>query len=118
MNLALLNDCFGYLISGGDIFQWYCFGPNARFLDYETETAVASVVFDCKNQTVYQVYVDHKIENEGYVWFNPNFIGEYIKESSEHNIHYCQAYDDINRIEINDTVAFLDKASKLFGTYK
>lgn len=64
MHLSKVNECFGHRINGGSEYGWKSFGPNARYLDFESEFAHGSVVFDCETQVVYLADIDAKQDGD------------------------------------------------------
>jgi len=85
MNLVNLLTAFKYEVTGGQEYCWDSFGPNAWFLDFGDNI---SIVFDRKNQTIYQVnwYPEPSEEdddNDNFLqksWINPVFLDAYLDE--------------------------------------
>lgn len=95
-----------FKISGGSEYQWECYGPNARFLDFDSEFEGVSAVcvFDSENQTVYEVAL--YLGEKPYRWLNPEFEEAMKNESFDRDIdprvflddtHYadCEVFEDI-----------------------
>ena len=78
MHLSKINNTFKHRISGGDEYLWTCW-PDARFIEYESEHAHASVVFSSLTQIVYNAEISVKPINNTedkyppYRWLNPRF---------------------------------------------
>lgn len=117
----LLQDfmkAFDYRIVGGSEYQWETFGDNARWLDFESEYANGSVIYDCKNQTVYQAEVCANSgpgENKPYRWTNPAYKDSYIQECSQKNIVFNCAWDDIHFTDLELVEDFFEKANAIFN---
>jgi hypothetical protein len=76
-------------ISGGSRFQWSCYGPNARYLDWEqgvdTDTS-ASAIFDSVTQEVYEVTLYITDADIEYHWYNSEYVDRYQAEAQLRNI--------------------------------
>ncbi len=81
--------------SGGD-YCWNCYGKDAFALDCIKENGTISIIYDTKNQVVYELSVCDYIKNEAYKWINPTFIKKYKKEMQERKIRVDQAWDEVN----------------------
>jgi hypothetical protein len=82
MKLSQVNVALNHQIVGGNEYQWSAWGPNARFLDYESDFAHAGVVFDTVTGTVYQAELSIKEEmwpedHAPYRWLNPEYSDAY-----------------------------------------
>ncbi len=72
------------LITGGCKFEWNCYGPNARFLDFGDHS---SIVYDFETQKIYEVTFIEKQNPELYVafkWIDSEYKKEYVKEYKKH----------------------------------
>jgi len=120
MKLGNVNDALDHSITGGSEYQWKCYGDNARFLDYESDYAHASVIFDATNQTVYQAEVSAKDDGEDnlprpYRWINPAFRKAYQDECDERNIRFDSAWDDVTWVDLETADDWLKKSHALFN---
>ena len=61
-----------FLIIEGGKFQWQCFGNNARYLDFESNT---SCVFDSETGVIF--IVDYERDDKFYRYVNPEYMEEY-----------------------------------------
>lgn len=113
MHLLKVIEALDCKITGGSEYQWQSYGPNARWLDFETEHAHASVVFDSINQTVYLAEVNDINEKYAYRWLNPEFKETYIKECKEKNTDPNLAWDNKQWTDLEVMEDFLDKASAI-----
>ncbi len=119
MNLSKFIESFCYKIVGGSEYCWSCFGPNARYLDFESEFANGSVLFDSVNQTVYEATVDAKSDGDDrlpgpYRWFNPVHKNAFYAEAKERGVEADSAWDDTNWIDLEVVEDFLEKAKAIF----
>ena len=92
-----------FQITGGEDYQWGCYGPNARFLecDYAAESGYScTAIFDSENQTVYELEV-HDFNNErSYRWINPDFEFLMLAESNKRGISKDIAYDGVEFVDV------------------
>ena len=116
MHLSKVNECFGHRISGGTEYGWHCFGDNARYLDFESEYAHGSVVFDTTNQLVYIAEINSKTDSaRPYQWVNPEFNQAYLDECKDREIDPRSAWDDTKYVVLETSEDFLEKAHAIFN---
>lgn len=120
MHLSKFIQNFDYQIVGGSEYQWNCFGPDARFLDFESDYAHSAVIFDAKTQTVYEAEVSSKEQSEGnlpglYKWINPDHLNDYLVECKERSVHPMEAWDDAKYIQLETAEDFLEKSHAIFN---
>jgi hypothetical protein len=92
-------------ISGGSPYYWESFGPNARYLDFESEFGNGSIVFDTVTQLVYQAEVMAKENPKPYRWLNPDYSEAYPNT----------AWDDVEFIDVIEESDLLEKASAIMS---
>lgn len=119
MNLKQLNQTLDHKITNGSEYQWNCY-PDARFLEYESDFAHVSVIFNTTNQIVYQVEISVKRDAwpedmRPYRWLNPDTKDIMIAEAKQRNIKYRKAWDDVKYIDLDLEVDFLEKAKAIFN---
>jgi len=117
MNLSKIIQALDYKVTGGSEYCWNCFGPDARFLDFESEYAHASIVFDSKNQTVYEATVTDKKDDSDkgpYRWLNPETKSAHHDEAKSKGVNVNKAWDNIDWIELEIEDDFLEKAKAVF----
>ena len=116
MHLSKVNQALNHRISGGSEYQWDCYGYNVRFLDYESDYAHASVVFDTQTQIVYEAQVNSKDEDvKPYRWLNPDTKEKYLAECKERNIDPNNAWDNVSWVDTETTEDFLEKAEAIIN---
>jgi len=116
MHLSKVNEALDHRITGGSEYQWDCYGFNVRFLDYESDYAHASVVFDTTTQTVYEATVSSKDESvRPYRWLNPETKDLHLHECKEREIDSNVAWDDVKWVDLETMEDYLDKASAIFN---
>ena len=120
MYVSDLNDAFDHKISGGDNYLWTCW-PNARYIEYKSDYAYVSAVFNTETQEVYEVNIsvanDEDWENEvtPYRWLNPDFKQEYIDEAKSRDVNHKQAWDEVEWYDLETAEDFLEKAVAIFN---
>lgn len=120
MYLDEINVALNHRISGGGEWGWQCWS-NARFIDYESDYAYVSVVYNNTNQLVYSAEVSLKSVDgtedkyPPYRWLNPEFKDALIAESATRNVLLNQAWDDVTWSDLELASDFLGKAKGIFN---
>jgi hypothetical protein len=110
MHLSKVNEALDHKINGGSEYGWNCW-PNARWLDYESDNAHASVVFNSETQEVYVAEVNDKNDVlKPYRWMNPFYKDQYLKEAEDRNIDPNQAWDNKKWYDLETHEDWLTKA--------
>ena len=120
MNLKEVNETLDHKITMGSEYQWHCYGPDARFLDYESDYAHASVIYSTKTQEIFQAEISSNTETldkdtKPYRWMNPKYKDVYFAEAKERGIHPNNAWDDTQWIDLEVPEDFLEKAKAIFN---
>ena len=109
-------ECAQYKITGGDKFQWQCYGSSARMLDINSnwnEEYSASIVFDTETQVVYEVTVCDIKNSRAYRLTHPDFIEKRKEEAKSRDVDNDQAWDDVKFIDLDVEDDFLDKMTAI-----
>lgn len=106
-------------VSGGDKFQWKCWGDNARFMEFAdiNGSEFCSVVFDTKTYDVYDIEIFIPDTDICFRWFNPAFIDRYINEAKVRNIDYMLAWDSIKFIPVNDAQVIIEYIKDVMSSF-
>jgi len=113
MHLSKVNEALDHKISGGSEYQWNCW-PNARWLDYESDFAHASVVFNCETQEVYTAEINDKNNDyKPYRWLNPIYKQDMLDEAKERGVNPNQAWDTYYWYDLETCEDWLDKAGAI-----
>ena len=113
MNLESVNSALSNRISGGSEYQWKCY-PNARYLDYETDSGHASVIFNTITQEIYEATVEVKDdERRPYRWLNEYTKQVMFEESDYRGVSKDAAWDDVKWIDLETAEDFLEKAKAI-----
>ena len=105
-----------YKITDGSDYCWSCYGNNAYQLgswsgDYDGGYSV-DIVFDTKNQTVYEVDVHDYTNRRSYRMINPTYVKAHTFEKNTRRIDDC-AYDDVKFIDLDVDEDFIEKATAI-----
>lgn len=94
--MEVIEQC-GARICEGSQYQWECFGPNARFIDFADVTGepYCSVVHDTKTYAVYQIDCHVPGQDQAFKWTNPEFSDVYLKECKKRKIDPLVAWDEV-----------------------
>jgi len=103
-------NAINYDVVDGCKYLWKCYGGFAYALDWEGGIkGSASIVFDLRDQTVYEVQVfDDKRERQ-YRMIHPDFKEAYFEECKEHGIKRDEVFDDLKYIDLESENDFIEK---------
>lgn len=116
MQLKQVNDVLDHKIVNSSEFLWNCFGSTARFLDYASKFADATVIFDSNTQEIYEATIASKnSKDQPYRWLNPNTKKDFLAECRTRNIDPKIAWDNITYIDLETEEDFFEKAKAIFN---
>ena len=102
----------GYRITEGSDYMWQCYGSNAYALDSwngEQNGHSFTVIFDTKDQTVYEVQAHDYVHNRAYRMINEDFQKKNKKEARWRDVDKNNAWDDVNYVDIEVDDDFIQK---------
>ena len=102
-----------YRVTEGGDYGWQCYGHDAHMLDSwngDQNGHSFTVIFDTKNQTVYEVQAHDYVRNRAYRLINPDFISAHDDESNGRGIEINQAWDDVNYTDLDVVDDFIQKS--------
>ena len=102
----------GYRITEGSDYMWQCYGSNAYALDSwngEQDGHSFTVIFDTKDQTVYEVQAHDYINDRAYRMINEDFQKKNRKEAKKRDIDKDNAWDDVDYVDIEVDDDFIQK---------
>jgi len=115
MHLSDIIGKLNYRITSGSEYKWNCY-PSAKLLDFESEYATISVVFNSDKQMVYEITTAPKNDkHRPYRWIDPDYIDFYIKESNYRGIDTKLAWDDVQYIDLETEEDILKKTEAIFN---
>lgn len=116
MQLKQVNDILDHKIINGSEFLWNCYGPTTRFLDYSSEFAEATIVFDSTTQEIYEAVITSKdLSKQPYRWLNPNTKQNFLDECHSKDLDPALAWDNTEYIDLETEQDFLEKARAVFN---
>ena len=101
-----------YRITEGSDYGWQCYGPNAYQLDSwngEQDGHSFSIIFDNKDQTVYEVQAHDYVHNRAYRMINSDFSADMQDEADHRGINKDQAWDEVDYIDLEVDDDFIQK---------
>lgn len=116
MKLGQINEAMDHKITEGSEYQWQCW-DNARYLDYESDYAGVSIVYNTKTQEVYQAEVSATDDDSirPYRWLNPKYKEAMIAEAEERKVDPDQAWDDVKWCDLETEQDWIEKATAVFN---
>lgn len=110
MHLSKVNEALDHRITGGSEYGWNCWA-NARWLDYESDYAHASVVFNSETQEIYTAEVNDKADKyKPYRWLNPVYKEQMYQEARKRRIEADRAWDETTWYDLETSEDWLEKA--------
>jgi len=106
-----------YRITDGSEYQWSCYGPNARSMEYWNDRyddgVSVNMIYDTKTQVVYQMEAwDYAAEKE-YRWFHSGYIESYVREANKRGVDYEQSIDGRKFSDLEIAEDILEKATAM-----
>lgn len=115
MYLADTNNALDHKIIGGSEYCWESW-DNARYLDYESDHAHASVVFNTETQEIYSAEINDKLDqHKPYRWLNPKYKESHVAESKERDVDYTMAWDNKKWVDLETSDDWLAKAKAIMN---
>ena len=102
----------GYRITEGSDYMWQCYGSNAYALDSwngEQDGHSFTVIFDTRDQTVYEVQAHDYVHNRAYRMINEDFQKKNRKEAKKREIDKDNAWDDVDYVDLDVDDDFIQK---------
>lgn len=109
---------FNYCITDGETYGWTCYGPNAYCLSaWNGENNdggwSGNIIFDTKNQTVYEVEVCDYTNQRAYRIINPDYKKAYTSEAKDRDADANQAWDNVKFVDLEINEDWLTKAEAI-----
>jgi hypothetical protein len=107
-----------YRIIDGYEYMWDCFGDHVRALECSDTASheakwYASILFDTRDQTIYEVTVSDYANERYYRMIRPEYLQAYKDAAVEHNTDYRVIFDDTTFIDLEDDDDFLRKMTAI-----
>jgi hypothetical protein len=101
-----------YRITEGGDYGWKCYGNDAYCLDSwngDQDGHSLSIIFDSKDQTVYEVQAHDYLHQRAYRMINPDFVKKNKKEAKRRDVNKDEAWDDVNYVDLDVDDDFIQK---------
>jgi hypothetical protein len=101
-----------YRITEGSDYCWHCYGNDVHMLDSwngEQDGHSFTVIFDTKDQTVYEVQAHDYVHQRAYRMINPDFQKKNRKEAKKRDIDKDNAWDDVDYVDLDVDDDFIQK---------
>lgn len=101
-----------YRVTEGSAYQWQCYGPNAYAMDSwngDHDGCSFSILFDTKNQIVYEVQAHDYANNRAYRIVNEDFAQAMSDEAAARGIVKAQAWDKVAYVDLEVDDDFFQK---------
>jgi hypothetical protein len=102
----------GYRITEGSAYTWQCYGSDAYALDSwngDHDGHSFTVIFDTKDQTVYEVQAHDYVHNRAYRMINEDFRKKNKKEAKRRAVNKDEAWEDVDYIDLDVDDDFIQK---------
>jgi hypothetical protein len=102
-----------YRITEGSDYGWQCYGSDAYMLDSwngEQDGHSFTIIFDTKDQTVYEVQAHDYVHNRAYRMINEDFAKKNRKEAKRRDIDRAEAWDNVDYVDLDVDDDFFQKA--------
>jgi len=108
-------DLISYKVTGGGNYEWSCYGLNSYALDswngHHGDGGFSfGIIFDTTTQDVFEVSVCDYSRNRAYRIINPDYKPAHDSEAKTRSVSSCQAWDDVDYIDLDSDEDFLSKA--------
>ena len=118
ITLKQFLETINYKITEGDDYGWQCYGSDAHTLSawngvHGTGGWSANIVFDTKNQTVYEVDVCDYTNERAYRLINAEFTASMTQEAQERGELANQAWDSVDFTDLEVEDDWLEKAQSI-----
>ena len=101
-----------YKITEGSDYGWQCYGHDAHMLDSwngDQNGHSFTVIFDTKNQTVYEMQAHDYVRNRAYRLVNTEFKAAHDQEADQRDVNLSEAWDDVHYTDLDVVDDFVQK---------
>jgi hypothetical protein len=101
-----------YRITEGSDYGWQCYGSNVYMLDSwngEHDGHSFSIIFDTKDQTVYEVQAHDYVHNRAYRMINEDFQKKNRKEAKRRDVSKDEAWEEVDYVDLEVDDDFIQK---------
>jgi hypothetical protein len=101
-----------YRITEGSDYSWQCYGTDVYTLDSWNgvhDGHSFTIIFDTKDQTVYEVQAHDYLHQRAYRMINQDFVKKMKKEAKRRDVNKDEAWDDVDYIDLEVDDDFIQK---------
>ena len=104
-----------YKITEGSEYGWRCYGDTPFRLTScagwkeGVEGPCAEVIFDTKNQRVFEVTVSDNKHNRFYRWIDPDFVDAYHTEAESRGVDAKKVFDNYTFVDLEVAEEIIEK---------
>ena len=91
-----------YKINEGGAYGWDCYGRSAFALDSNRQNGSMTIIYDTKNQKVYEISCCDYTNNKCFRWIDPKYLRKHILESKRKGHRFEQAWDHIFFVAVDE----------------
>ena len=106
-----------FRITEGSDYGWSCY-PDAHCLDSwngEQDGHSFTVIFNTKDQTVYELQAHDYAHNRAYRWINPDWKDRTKEEAASRGVDLDQAWDDLKYVDLEVEDDFFEKMTAIYA---
>jgi hypothetical protein len=111
-------EAVNHRITEGSDYGWTCYGADAYSLDSwdgDQDGVSSSIIFDTRDQTVYEVNVYDYSKNRAYRLINPDYRDAHEDEADERGSDSNCAWDDVNYTDLETDEDMLAKLTAIMN---
>ena len=110
-------ECINYQVNDGSKYEWNCYGPDARSMEYwnqQHDNGVSvTIIFDSKTQFVYEMEAWDYEPRRYYRWVHPGYIDAMKEECMRRGLDFENAIDTESFIDLDVAEDILEKAGAM-----
>lgn len=103
MTMKRWMEAVDFRITEGSDFSWQCFGNSAYCLDSwngEHDGHSFSIIFDTKDQTVYEIQAHDYANNRAYRWLAETYRNAWDNEAESRSVNKNEAWENVDYIDL------------------
>ena len=109
-----------YRITEGSEYNWGCYGPDTHALSawngiHGIGGWSTNIVFDTKDQTIYEIEVCDYTNDRAYRLINPEYVKAHQNEADVRGINFNEAWDTVNYIDLETYEDWIEKAKAIIS---
>lgn len=101
-----------YRITEGSDYNWQCYGNDVYALDSwngDQDGHSFTIIFDTRDQTVYEVQAHDYVHNRAYRMINEDFRKKNKKEAKRRGVNKDEAWEEVDYVDLDVDDDFIQK---------